>query len=352
MKRLTTFIVLFAVITSLFFILFFKNKQLTQNFFENKITEIKNNSLSSKNTIQNKDFECVSGVAVPVEYANSQHAKEITTGIQEIKENLNCTIIWQLFSENASAQDYKTYFDIARSMGVKVFVANTTAGQFKPQPCKIDNNLQCEFEGTPMWNFINLYNSDKEVFNNVLLGFLLIDEPYEDINAQQLRGLYSAAKKLAPDLPLVVGWSKELYRFKTDEKPELKFTDGMCDVCLISALDVRDGVVQDDTIKNNHIVSRSIIKKADPEAKIYGSVPLFGNEDSRAGYSMPEYSQLEQVLNILLEDKEVQAAGNLDGILIQSWEAPNLNKVNRQQTLKDLPLNDSRISLLRDVCSN
>ena len=104
-------------------------------------------------------------------------------------------------------------------------------------------------------------------------------------------------------------------------------------------------------IKENHIKSRRIIREKDENAKIYATFPAFGSVESAAGYTMPTTKQMAEVFELLFLDEEIQTAGTIDGVIFQSWEAPTLNKIQNQETLKDLPARDDRIKLIKQFCS-
>lgn len=279
---------------------------------------------------------CITGVAVPREEATAANTGAIASGISAIKNELGITVIWQLFPERSTEADWRAYMDAARAQGVMVLAALTDANH--TPSC---SGTSCSLG--PVEQFLRSVAANPSWYDGVLYGVLLIDEPYEDINAAQLRSMYSQAKAIAPQTPLVVGWSRQVWKFGS--KPGYEVTDGMADIHLISALEVRRGKVDTATLKSNQETSRRIIRENDPDAVIVTSVPVFGS--TNGNYQMPTVSQLREVLAILLSPNYEK----LDGLVWQSWEGPNKNKVQNQDTLADPGHEDIR-QIVRDTCQS
>jgi hypothetical protein len=297
---------------------------------------------------------CTTGVAVPKEHARKGYEKEIRNGIQRIKHELGMTSIWQLFHNDASSEDWEAFFTIAKEEEVTVLVANTEADNgYQPSGCSRFDTNRCTFADSPQEKFLTDVKKRPEIYDGVLSAFLLIDEPYEDINAQQVRWLYQDAKAIIPTVPLVVGWSRELWKFNDAENGAYGFSDGMCDICLISALEYRQGQFDETTLRANQEVSRDIIRSADPEALILSSVQVFGSASDN--YTLPNTDILTQMLGIILAQDPDPATSlipeSVDGLMWQSWQSPTISKAANQTTLLD-PGQDSLRQLVKQTCQN
>ncbi len=289
--------------------------------------------------------ECMTGVAVPREEITPINSSKIAQGISEIKETLGINIIFQSFDTNSTQENWAAFFKEVQKENVKVLVALTDAN-YVPS-CQSDTVCDLGL----VKDFLTFYNENPEVFGDSLYGVLLIDEPLEDINAVQLKSLYSQAKEISPQVPLVVGWSRELWKASQNKKNKFEFTDGMCDVCLISALEFRDNgtgpIFDKETLIANQTVSRRVIKEADPDAKIITSLQVFGSPDG--SYYFPTLEELTELTKIVMSE-ELQADGQLDAVMWQSWAAPTSNKSQRQLNLSD-PTKSELQEFVKRLCS-
>lgn len=277
-------------------------------------------------------FVCVTGVALPREQAHAASTQQIRQGIEAIKRELGITIIWQLFESHSTEEDWLSYFRIAKEEGVEVVAALFDANY------DIGCDGQCDLG--PNQKFLESVKRHPNEYNGVLHGVLLVDEPVEDgLDGADLRQLYTQAKAIA-NVPMIVGFSRQLWKY-----PRFGFTDGICDICLISALEVRGGVLDEETLRANQSTSRQIIRQADPNAKIYTSVPVFGQPESKADYSMPSPEQLKQIVDLLLDSD----LGRVDGLMWQSWLGPTQAKSEKQQTLS-LPQFVAQREIVNNTC--
>lgn len=289
---------------------------------------------------------CLTGVAVSDERAVAGNEAEIAQNLEEIEDVLGISIIFQLFDRKSTEADWIAYFLEAKKQGAQVLAA-VTDSDYVPAGCTQANGERCVLG--PERRFLEAVRDNPDVFDGVLYGFLLIDEPYKDIGAEQLRWMYEDAKAIV-DVPIVVGWSRQLWKFGNN--PKGKFSDGMCDICLISSLEFRDygeGPFFDrETLIANHLASRQMIREADPEAKILTSIQVFGSARSGSSYYMPSAPELQEMVDILFSD-ELQAAGELDGVVWQTWKAITEQKVDSQDNLSDDEFEDQR-EIVRAVC--
>jgi PKD repeat protein len=316
-------------------------------------------------------YQCTANIVVPAQQAKFGNDTLIRDGLRAIKNNLEINQVAQLFEENSTSADWETFFTIAGQEGFQVLVYIVRSNSLTyPADCS-KNDLppirRCTFVNTPVDRFLQGVAANPRPYKNVLTGILLIDEPWKDINAQQLKWLYEDADAVRdtiidPDtgspmnVDLVVGWSRELARREFREDPALQFDRGMGDAHLISGLEFREdisGLCSDPpffdkaTLINTHNYSRDIIKSKQPEAKLYGTVQAFGGF---ATFCFPTADQMREEIDILLNNTGLTTTHKLDQIVFQSWQAPEIDEVGFQDTLIDLAPTDERLQVVRDSC--
>lgn len=313
------------------------------SLFRNTPTPVANPTISP----QAGGLVCTSGVVVAREDALVGNEEEMVEGIRGIKNDLGIRIVWQVFGEKSTESDWIAFFTQAKQEGVKV-IAAVTDSDYVPQPCNQQNQLRCDLD--VMGKFLTSVRNNPNIYKDTLYGFLLIDEPYKDISAEQVRWMYEDAKAII-DVPIMVGWSREIWKF--DKNPKARFTDGMCDICLISALEFRDygeGKFFDkDTLIDNQTYSRKTIRERDPDAKIISSIQVFGSSRGGSTYYMPSPQELQEMVDILFSE-DLQSAGKLDGVVWQTYKAITGNKGDFQDNLSDPEFEEQR-QIAREVCS-
>ena len=183
-----------------------------------------------------------------------------------------------------------------------------------------------------------------------------MDEPFHRkhgwrITAARLQLLYQQAKEIAPNVLVAVQFSREIQ--KAEEKKidsRFAFKSGMCDICTISALEFRNygegNIFYRDVLISNHTISRAAIKSEDPDAEIWTTVQVFGSATGESSYYMPSGGELQQMEDLLLSS-ELQAAGELDGMIWQQWAS-----FYEAQDATQYTLGDQEFEALRDIVKN
>jgi hypothetical protein len=264
---------------------------------------------SSVSTTAEEDACCFAydmGLPVPADVAFEENASDIKHGLKRAKR-LGINVGGQYFLTDSRYRDWDAYLDVAEEQRL------TVIAWFKDSP--------------PVWNGTRFELGKSGAFlrkmrdHPALHGFFLYDEPFEVMDAEQLRQLYSQGKRIAPDVPIVIGFSRQIWKAEAAGDESHAFSDGMCDICHISALEFRnygDGdIFYRDVLIANHTVSRSVIRERDPDAEIWTSVQVFGGA-GHSTYYMPSPEELQEMVDLLLSP-ELQAAGELDGMTWQNW---------------------------------
>jgi hypothetical protein len=215
----------------------------------------------------------------------------------------------------------------------------------------------------PVWNGSGFDLGPGEEFlrtqkdHPALFAYLLIDEPYHqkhnwEITTERMQRLYQQAKSLAPNVPMQVGWSREIWRSaQGDYGADYAFEGKMCDICAVSTLEFRNygpgNSFDRDTAVANHRTSRELILRENPEAEIWATVQVFGSVATTEGradgstYYMPSAAELQEMIDLLFSP-ELQAAGELDGVYWQQWASFRTQQEPSQYTLADPEFADLR----------
>lgn len=274
---------------------------------------------------------------VPLDMATAGNIEQIRTEFGRIKK-LRISIVAQIFSGESTEADWRAYLDAAQQENLLVVPGFA--------------------ESPPVWRGNDFDMGPSQVFletmkdHPALYGFLLIDEPFHkkhnwDITADRLQLLYQEAKAIAPNVLIAVQFSREIQRAEQGRDPRFMFRSGMCDICIISALEFRnygDGNrFYKDVLISNQSISRAVIKREAPEAQIWSTVQVFGSAQGKSSYYQPSVDELRDMVRVLLSP-ELQAAGALDGLLWQAW-SPFLEA----QTTTQLSLGSQNSEDLRNV---
>ena len=279
--------------------------------------------------------------AVPEDRANVGGVDEIRTAFRKLKE-LGISVVGQAFAAESTRDDWQAYLDVAAQENIKV------AGWFRDTP--------------PVWTGSSFDLGVNRVFleamkdHPALYAFLLIDEPFHkkhgwEITVERLQLLYQQAKQIAPRVLMAVQFSREVEKAEARQDPRFAFKRGMCDVCIISTLEFRNygegNLFYRDVLLATHSVSRAVIRREDPEAKIWTTVQVFGSSTGDSSYYMPRADELQQMVDLLLSP-ELRAAGALDGMLWQQWASFYAAKNSEQYTLSDPEFEELR-NIVRDT---
>jgi hypothetical protein len=280
-------------------------------------------------------FVFAMSLPVPQDKAIAGNVDEIRTTFRSLRE-LGINIVVQPFDPRSSETDWKAYLDAAMQEDMKAI------GGIR--------------RGTPAWDGHSCDLGINRVFlesmkdHPALYAFFMVDEPFHwkhefKITAETLQLLYQQAKEIAPNVPVVVQFSREIQ--KAEEKqvpPRFAFKRGMCDICVISALEFRNegqgDLFYSDDLVSNHTISRAVIRREEPDAKIWTVIQVFG---SIGVYYMPSADESQQMIDLLLSP-ELQAAGELDGIIWHHW-ASRLEALEAEQHT----LGDPEFEALRNV---
>lgn len=279
-------------------------------------------------------FANVAVLAVPTDASYVANADEIRAAMRELKA-LGINIIFQLFPSDSTVADWRSFLDIAAEEGMQV-----------------DIGME---DRSPRWNGTDFDLGPYDTLlrelgdHPALYAVAIIDEPYHkkhnfEITTDRLQILYQQSKALAPDLPVHVGFSREIW--KADEGrygSEYSFAPGQCDICAVSTLEFRNygqgNFFDVETAANNHLASRETIRRLAPNSQIWTTVQTFGSvntTDNNEGgtYYMPSADELQEMLALLFSD-ELQAAGALDGVMWQQWASRYTDQDSKQYTLSD-----------------
>lgn len=271
---------------------------------------------------------------VPLDAAYAGNVEQIRTEFRKLKD-LGINVVMQAFGPESTEADWQAYLDTATQEGLKVGV------WFRESP--------------PVWNGSNFDLGPNGVFlaamkdHPALAVFLIIDEPFHrkhgQITGAQLQSLYQQAKAIAPNIPMAVQFSREIEDAETNNTPEYAFKDGMCDVCILSALAFRNNgngnIFYKGALVTDHTISRAVIKREDPNAQIWSTVQVFGSADGSSSYYMPSPAELQEMLDILFSS-DLRTAGELNGLIWQRWASPYTDQDASQHTLEDPEFEDLR----------
>jgi hypothetical protein len=272
-------------------------------------------------------------LAVPVDRAYAAYEADIRQAMREIKA-AGFDLVGQLFNTDTTQNDWQTFLDVAAEEGLMVtpFVDDPPVWNGNEFDLGVGGELLVAMKDHP-----------------ALFAYMLIDEPFHakhrwEITALRMQALYRQAKAIPPNVRMHVGFSREIWKAAQGEYgPNFYFARDMCDICVISTLEFRDygsGKVFDaETLRANHLSSREIIRREDPDAEIWTTIQVFGSRGTTAGeegstYYMPEPAELQQMIDLLFSP-ELLAASPLDGALFQQWSSRYSNQDRAQLTLND-----------------
>jgi hypothetical protein len=273
--------------------------------------------------------------AVPEDRANAGNVANIRSEFRTLKD-LGINVVVQSFASGSTESDWQAYLDAAAEEGLLV------AGWFRTEP--------------PVWNGSGFDLGINKVFlssmknHPALYAFFLIDEPFHskhgwEITAERLQLLYRQAKDIAPDVLMGVQFSREIKLAEDRQNPNYGFRSGMCDICVIGGLDFRNygngnQFYRDDMLANQR-ASRAVIKREDPNARIWATIQVFGSAQGRSSYYMPSPAELQEVVDLLFSS-ELQATGQLDGVIWQQWMPYSKTGDAAQYTLSDPQFEEQR----------
>ena len=280
-------------------------------------------------------------IAVPEDRANAANVDQIRAELKRLKE-LGLNIVVQSFQVGSTEADWKAFFDIAAEEGLGVIPA------FRTEPPVWTGS------GFDLGSGPQLLAAMKD--HPALYAYFLVDEPFHEkhdwqITADRLQMLYQQFKAIAPRVPMMVQFSREIKLIEEKKKPQYEFRSGMCDICVISALEFRNYGEGDrfysDELVSNHIVSRAVIKRENPGAQIWSTIQVFGTATGKSTYYMPSAQELGQMTDVLFSP-ELQEAGELDGVIWQLWASPRTDQDSGQLSLAD-PEADAQRQKIKEI---
>ncbi|MEW5988124.1 MAG: hypothetical protein AB1791_15945 [Chloroflexota bacterium] len=286
-------------------------------------------------------FFLVAGPAVPGEQATAPYESEIRQAFQDIKA-LGANVVGQIFTPQSTEADWRFFFDLAYEEGLWVLPVF-----FDEPPVWRDTGFDLRVNG----RFLKALAG-----HPALLAFFIVDEPFHrkhdfTINGERLALLYQQVKAIAPDTPVAVQFSREIARAESRANREYAFRPGLCDICIISALEFRnygDGnQFRQADLERNHLLSRAAIAREAPQAQIWTTMQVFGSVKTTEGqgestYYMPSAEELQQMVDVLFSP-ELQAAGPLSGIVLQQWASSTADMDRSQYTLGDPQFDAQRV---------
>ncbi|MBI3955669.1 hypothetical protein HY339_00270 [Candidatus Gottesmanbacteria bacterium] len=259
---------------------------------------------------------CNTGNVVETRKATAAEAGGIAAGLKAIKDGTGVTTVAQAFPSSSTQKDWHVFFDAAENFDMKVIPF-------------------FGLEAPPKWNGKSFDLGINETFlktmkdHPALYAFFLIDEPFHakhgwNVTTERLQLLYQQAKAIAPNVPMIVQYSREISKAENGGNTKYRFAAGQCDICKISALEFRNygqgNVFDRDALIANHTVSRRVITRENPTAQLWSTVQVFGSAGGKSSYYMPTSSELQQMVDTLFSD-QLQQEGKLDGVSWQAWIA-------------------------------
>lgn len=283
------------------------------------------------------EFTSVMGLVMRPEEAQAANVAAIRAQFQIIKQ-LGVGVAGQSFSDRSTEADWQAYLDAAEAEGLGVLPV------FFDAPPAWDGNA---------WDLgINGAFLTAMKDHPALYAIFIMDEPFHrekhrGVTTAALQQLYQQVKGIAPNVPVAVQFSREITDAEQENDRRHAFKSGLCDICIISALEFRNyglgNRLDEDTLMENQSVSRLVISREAPQAQIWTTVQVFGaarttsSGGSGSSYFMPSAEQLQQMLDLLLS-AEVQSNGRLSGIVWQQWA----HLAAGQLTLADSPFETLR----------
>ncbi|MCX7928472.1 MAG: hypothetical protein N2558_02195 [Patescibacteria group bacterium] len=172
-----------------------------------------------------------------------------------------------------------------------------------------------------------------------------INEPYWSAGLNlatandDIRNLYAAMKRIAPDVPVFVYMDGIADLEK--QNSSAKITNGMGDIIAVwlHCFGGAEGSCQDaiESVKND----RKILQERGINAQLFFSVQTFGGAPS-GNYIMPTYSQLKNFTC------EIISTGTLDGLIYYPWRNP----AEYRQYLFNSPQLHGVIKDVKETCIN
>lgn len=288
-------------------------------------------------------ISCATGNVVETPKATQANASGITGGLKAIRNGTGMTVVGQAFPKTSTQTDWKTFFDAAHDAGIKVIPF-------------------FGLEAPPLWNGSTFTLGINETFlkamkdHPALYAFFLIDEPFHakhgwNVTTERLQTLYQQAKAIAPKVPMLVQYSREISKAETGGNKKFAFAAGQCDICMISALEFRNygkgNVFDRGALMDNHTVSRRVITRENPGAQLWSTVQVFGSAGGKSSYYMPAESELNDMIDTLFSD-ELEKEGALDGLSWQAWVAYDTD--DRTQLNLSKPLYGAHRAITRQTC--
>lgn len=286
----------------------------------------------SGDVLKPENILCSTGVIVPVEKAYSSNSKEIIESLSKIRETLNIDLAAQIFAGDTTEKDWEFVLNSAEKYNFKLIIAFEDGANSPPKWNGTSFDLGIAGE------FLKKYKDHPALYT-----VLVVDEPYHsrhngEYTPERLRVLYSQLKNVAPNLPVFLQFSRQLSKFNDNGKLGQIFTDNMCDICGVSALEFRnygEGRIFDtQTLIDNNTISRSLISQRDSEALIYVTAQTFGSIKQNGGYYMPTPEELSQMLDLLFSPK-LQSSGEIDILAFQSWQSAFVEDKYQNNLSKD-----------------
>lgn len=277
--------------------------------------------------IQDAKVVCSTGPAVAIEEAKAANKERFAASIAQIKKELGIAVVYQGFPKTSSESDWRAYLDAAKEARVKLAVTFADS-----PPTVVGNGVDLGISG----EFLEVMKD-----HPALYAILLIDEPFHrkhgwKITADKLKEMYRQAKGIAPNVAVIVQFSREVQKMEEDGNTQYQFDAGMCDICQISALEFRNygqgnKFYKEDLVKN-HSVSRKVIGREAPGTPVHSSAQSFGNKLGKSSYYFPSLAEYREMLDLLLSP-DLAKHGKLSGIYFQTWTAEKTAVRAQQQNL-------------------
>jgi len=269
---------------------------------------------------------------VPADFANRAHVGAIRQEMRVLSALGVDTV--GLESELTSVQiDWETLLGEAAAEGIKVLSSFTNA----------DDSTILSWNGSSY--DLGIYETYINAMKNhpAYLGVHIVDEPFHarhggQFTTTRLGVLWNQILTLAPSGEVLSAWSGEIKKGEEGSDPEKKYKAGSTMV-QISAREFRcegsNKVYQRQDLVDNHTVSRAVVQRDDPTAKIGCSLQVFGPRvECSSSYYFPTIAETVDMVE-LVRSKGLQDKKKIEFVMWQLWWAATAAQDSGQYSLRD-----------------
>jgi hypothetical protein len=241
---------------------------------------------------------------------------------------LGANLVAQVFPPELSPDDWRTFLDVAQQEELFV-LGKIGPGADNPDPTDL----------SPILNILRVVGD-----HPALYGYIYLHEPWEEFDNAQMLAMYREIKAAYPHVRLGVFWSGEIGLSEQRGNSNQRFTDGLCDVCIVNLKPFQSDPTEEERQGLGRMRdAASVILERDSDAEIWSSAQVWSRPGGgRRGFRVPSPDEMETLFCTLRRDYPLR------GFL---WETWTIDKPN-EGTLASAELRQQREAMRRiyDSC--